>query len=112
MAELRSVLTCTPVTPAVPLLLIGSAIAIGMRHESVGYDAGNLEDLVRLANQDYGCALCGKPEDPRKALCVDHDHLTGTVRGLLCSGCNRGLGLLGDDLESIHRVVAYLGGTR
>jgi hypothetical protein len=30
------------------------------------------------------------------------------IRGLLCSNCNRGLGLLGDDLEGVLRAVEYL----
>lgn len=41
-------------------------------------------------------------------LCVDHDHVTGTVRGLLCNGCNHGIGKLGDNAEGVRRALAYL----
>jgi hypothetical protein len=43
-----------------------------------------------LAAQGGVCALCGKPPKTRR-LSVDHDHKTGTVRGLLCFRCNRAL---------------------
>lgn len=40
-----------------------------------------------LAQQGGGCAICGNPPKTRR-LDVDHDHKTGTVRGLLCFVCN------------------------
>lgn len=53
------------------------------------------------------CGICGNPERP---VHLDHDHSTGAVRGGLCGPCNRALGILGDDLDGIARVVAYLEG--
>jgi hypothetical protein len=49
------------------------------------------EDYERmLAAQGGGCAICGaKPKSRR--LHVDHDHRTGTVRGLLCFQHNRAI---------------------
>ena len=39
------------------------------------------------------CAICGKEaKDCAKGLCVDHDHVTGKIRGLLCMRCNSSLG--------------------
>ena len=46
--------------------------------------------LSMLALQGGGCALCANPPKTRR-LSVDHDHRTGTVRGLLCHRCNRAL---------------------
>jgi hypothetical protein len=60
------------------------------------------------ARQRGCCALCGK----ERKLHVDHCHDTNTIRGLLCSGCNTALGTLGDTLESMGRVMAYLRGLK
>ena len=58
-----------------------------------------------LESQDYECAICGKPD---RSLVVDHSHVTGKVRGLLCNPCNTGIGLLQDSVEVINRAVGYL----
>lgn len=48
-----------------------------------------------LTEQDGVCAICKAPPDTRwKRLAVDHDHLTGKIRGLLCMTCNTMLGRL------------------
>ena len=49
-----------------------------------GITVEQYEDI--LANQGGGCALCGKtPEQEGRNLAVDHDHVTGEIRGILCS---------------------------
>lgn len=69
------------------------------------------EDYDRQLEAQGGvCAICGS-RSPGKRLtkfCVDHDHETGTVRGLLCTSCNQGIGLLGDTLEGVEAAAAYL----
>lgn len=57
-----------------------------------------------LAQQGGGCAICGR----QTTLCVDHDHDTGEVRGILCRECNRALGLFGDDSDTLERAAKYL----
>ena len=55
------------------------------------------------------CAVCGKHQSDFKiALAVDHCHTTGKIRGLLCSSCNRAIGLLGDDLYGVTLAMEYL----
>jgi Recombination endonuclease VII len=62
-----------------------------------------------LEEQNFSCALCRKHLSTQKRrLCVDHDHETGKVRGLLCARCNGALGKLGDTVTSIKRVLAYV----
>lgn len=63
--------------------------------------------------QEHVCAVCGQPETMKKhgrllPLAVDHDHSTGKIRGLLCHICNRGLGLLGDNLRIVIAAADYL----
>lgn len=63
------------------------------------------EELYRA--QDGRCACCGQNAGGKR-LCVDHDHQTGRVRGLLCRSCNLGIGNLGDSAEGVRRALVYL----
>jgi len=77
--------------------------------ESYGISLEKYNSL--LASQNGGCAICGSKEPKTKRngrFCLDHDHSTGEVRGLLCSPCNRGIGLLGDNPERLTMAAAYL----
>ncbi len=60
------------------------------------------------AAQGGACALCHNPQRGQKPLCVDHHHGTGIVRGLLCSPCNTGIGMLGDSSERLNAASAYV----
>lgn len=60
-----------------------------------------------LLRQNGVCAICLRP--PTKIrLAVDHDHVTGAIRGLLCYSCNHLLGTVADDHERLARAAAYL----
>lgn len=65
-----------------------------------------------LAAQGGVCAICAKECRSGRRLAVDHDHVTGVVRGLLCLHCNLALGKFDDDPERIERALAYLRGAR
>lgn len=61
-----------------------------------------------LMAQGHRCALCTRADLPEKRLAVDHDHVTGKIRALLCDRCNRGIGLLGDDPIQLRKAAEYL----
>ena len=60
--------------------------------------------LALSAAQEDRCFICQR----KMKLCVDHDHLTKAVRGLLCRKCNSGIGLLSDDAGKLARALQYL----
>jgi len=61
---------------------------------------GEYQERMDTSN---ACEICGKEND----LCYDHNHETLEFRGVLCKGCNRSIGQLGDTKESIERVLKY-----
>jgi hypothetical protein len=63
-----------------------------------------------LASQDSKCAICSTSEPGKYhgRLCVDHDHITGAVRGLLCHNCNTALGHFRDSIPNLLKAVSYL----
>lgn len=66
-----------------------------------------------LDNQGHMCYICGKKHDvtvPRGKgkLHVDHNHLTGKIRGLLCHRCNAVLGFVEDNESILLKATEYL----
>ena len=63
----------------------------------------------RLAEQGGVCAICNTPEvTAPNVFHVDHNHVTGAVRKLLCQKCNVAIGLLDDDPERMEKAAAYI----
>jgi len=58
--------------------------------------------------QDGTCPLCGRVFTRFDRACVDHDHATGRMRGIICSSCNKALGLFKDSIPALTRAIAYL----
>jgi hypothetical protein len=60
--------------------------------------------------QDHKCMICGGTEMnyKNKVLCVDHNHTTGQVRGLLCGLCNSGIGKFKEDKQLLMNTIKYL----
>jgi hypothetical protein len=64
---------------------------------------------IILAFQHSSCAICKKHVSMfRMALAVDHDHITGLVRGLLCMTCNRALGKFRDNDQQVINAAQYV----
>lgn len=76
----------------------------------LGVDANEI--LRALETHDGTCDACGvlPPKDAKhqNALQIDHCHDTGRFRGFLCGHCNKSLGLVGDSIERVRQLLAYL----
>lgn len=59
-----------------------------------------------LASQNGSCSICADD----KNLVIDHCHTTNRVRGILCSTCNRGIGLMKDSVQVLQSAIEYLNG--
>jgi hypothetical protein len=64
----------------------------------------------KLERQGNGCAICGIkiPGGNGKHFYVDHNHITGQVRDLLCHNCNYVIGYAKEDVEILREVARYL----
>ena len=83
------------------------------------YRNKRLMDLYGISTEDYNsmlddqsgtCAICSSTETGRNDtwFCIDHDHDTGQVRGLLCNNCNRALGLFKDNEKLLENASNYV----
>lgn len=70
-----------------------------------------------LAKQNNRCAVCGNEQDQlasdgrRYALHVDHDHVTGQIRGLVCRRCNYLIGWMEKtDWRTVQKLWAHISG--
>ena len=63
-----------------------------------------------LKNQNFCCAICKtkEPGGQGNIFVVDHCHLTGNVRALLCTKCNCAIGLLNEDPLLFDSAKKYL----
>lgn len=70
-----------------------------------------------LESQGGVCAICGKQErvytpglviNETRRMCIDHDHKTGKIRGILCYACNVSIGRFDDNPETLRRAAEYL----
>ena len=69
------------------------------------------EVLVELHEKQGGkCAICGDEPTTKRGLHIDHCHQTGAIRGLLCHGCNTGIGAMKDSADIVSKALSYLRG--
>lgn len=89
-------------------------------HESGGFYCRPCLDRLRVRRYEkFGltpellqalgtaCHLCGDDVADR-ANAIDHNHTTGAIRGLLCKGCNNGLGMFRDRPDLLRRAADYV----
>ena len=87
-------------------------VAGGKYHDS--YRGANLKRKYGITLADYNnmfesqageCKTCHKKYI---RLCVDHNHESGQVRGLLCPACNNAIGFVRESQETLENIIAYL----
>lgn len=85
----------------------------GRQRTLAKYDLTQDAYQALLRGQGGVCAICKKPPvEGESFFPVDHDHETGTVRGILCLNCNTGLGKFKDNCEFLASAILYLKGTK
>jgi hypothetical protein len=70
----------------------------------------SLDDYNKMFEKQKGCCIiCNKHQiEFDISLAIDHCHKTGKIRGLLCSYCNMGIGLLGENVKTLEKAIEYL----
>lgn len=120
---------------------IGKRVRVSRESLDLAKQPGALDELLRKASRDHGgrrskkeyglsaddreqllsaqggkCLVCKKALGVfgRKSndACVDHCHVTGYVRGVLCNMCNRGLGLFFDSPDAMRSAADYIESSR
>lgn len=93
--------------------------AMNKRYKETGYSREhNLKRLFNMTIQEYNdlfksqsfkCKICYRNKDiNEKNFPVDHDHLTGKVRAILCPQCNLAIGGYKDNWKLILNAIKYL----
>lgn len=92
--------------------VVKKEMALYYRNKHLEYKYGITSEQYEemLKEQSNRCAICGIGEQhtENSRLCVDHDHNTNEVRGLLCKKCNQGLGLFQDNPDFCESAGKYL----
>lgn len=73
----------------------------------------SLKDYKNMWTEQEGkCKICGKykPIDGKtiEKLCVDHNHESGKIRGLICFNCNAAIGHFQEDIELLKKAIVYM----
>lgn len=72
------------------------------------YGKTNEEIQEMLKNQDYACQICRKPISESRSYYIDHDHVSGKVRALLCPQCNTRLGMFKESVKLLNSAIEYI----
>jgi hypothetical protein len=80
--------------------------ATGVCKLKLRYDLS--ENDVHLLREEFRCCRICKRTPKKRRLCVDHDHASGKIRGMLCTKCNRALAAFGDNQGGLQQAINYV----
>lgn len=81
------------------------------KHLKKTYGINLVEYTKMVCDQNGLCLICNNPPTGSgryEELFVDHDHVTGKVRGLLCNGCNTALGMVKESTDTLSNMIDYI----
>lgn len=78
------------------------------KHYGAPWAPGQTERVIQMWDSAQDCPICDRPFSADRAKCVDHDHVTGLVRGVVCRKCNSGLGMFEDNQSAIRAAANYM----
>jgi hypothetical protein len=81
-------------------------VQAAQRKRIYGMGSKGFDEFVK--QQGGGCAICGNQDWAGHTPHVDHDHVTGNVRGILCRLCNTALGMIKDNPKTALAMATYL----
>lgn len=68
----------------------------------------SLEERNEMLAKHMACAICERTEPTKRGWCIDHDHKTGRIRGILCAPCNSMIGLARESAHVLERAIIYV----
>lgn len=81
-------------------------------HKKYAYGLSAVDFVALYEKQNGKCAICDIQFPPlserKKLFVVDHNHKTGSVRGLLCQSCNKAIGFFREDESLFIKAVEYI----
>ena len=72
------------------------------------YGITNADKQEMARQQGFKCRVCGNEFKNSRDMHIDHCHEEDQIRGILCSGCNVGLGHFKDNVASLMQAIMYL----
>ena len=84
-------------------------LALSKHYDTLTLAEKNSARIQLMIKQAGCCAICGQPEkELKRKLVLDHCHITGHIRGLLCMHCNIFIGFAKDNVYRLRAAVGYL----
>jgi hypothetical protein len=77
-----------------------------VREKKYGINADEFNNL--LEKQNGCCAICGKKYEKRLRFSVEHDHISGKIRGITCHKCNIGIGMFEENVYTLKSAIEYI----